>query len=188
MSVSKTNIQVNDSSVFRRNTTKRILSIWEKNPESIQLEEDKLQKLVTNIEKSVFNFAIRESKVKKTISKWENPIFVNLYVSRLRSIVFNLEDNSELRHMLETGEIDIPTFGKMTHQEFQPDKWKEMIERKIMKNASKYEDNMQASTDMFTCKKCRSKRCTYYEMQTRSADEPSTIFITCLNCGKNWRQ
>ena len=39
----------------------------------------------------------------------------------------------------------------------------------------------------FTCSKCKSKKCTYYEMQTRSADEPATIFITCLDCGKNWR-
>ena len=78
--------------------------------------------------------------------------------------------------------------SKMTHQEFQPEQWKEMIERKMMRDASKFSDNTQASTDMFTCRKCKSKRCTYYEMQTRSADEPATVFITCLNCGKNWRQ
>jgi transcription elongation factor S-II len=28
---------------------------------------------------------------------------------------------------------------------------------------------------------------TYYEMQTRSADEPMTVFVSCLNCGKNWK-
>ena len=54
-------------------------------------------------------------------------------------------------------------------------------------DASKYDDNIQASTNMYTCRKCKSTRCTYYEMQTRSADEPATIFVTCLDCGKHWR-
>jgi transcription elongation factor S-II len=48
--------------------------------------------------------------------------------------------------------------------------------------------NIQANTDMFTCKKCHNNECTYYEMQTRSADESATIFVTCLKCGKNWKE
>ena len=53
---------------------------------------------------------------------------------------------------------------------------------------NKYDTQLVARTDMFTCGKCKSKRCTYYTMQTRSADEPETIFITCLDCGKNWKR
>ena len=47
---------------------------------------------------------------------------------------------------------------------------------------------MEAVTDSFTCRKCRSKKCTYYELQTRSADEPMTLFITCIDCGTKWKQ
>lgn len=177
-------LTINDPTNFRKKIGQKIEDIFVKT----STENPKEGNISINIEKGIFNFAIREAKIKKIIAKWENPGFVALYISRLRSIMFNLEDNQDLIHSLNTGEVDVPMFSKMTHQEFQPEKWKEMIERRIMKNASKYEDNMQASTDMFTCRKCRSKRCTYYEMQTRSADEPSTIFITCLNCGKNWRQ
>ena len=72
----------------------------------------------------------------------------------------------------------------MTHQEMNPQHWKKVIDKKMIRDANKFTTNVQASTDMFTCKKCRSKRCTYYELQTRSADEPATIFITCLDCGK----
>ena len=75
----------------------------------------------------------------------------------------------------------------MTHQEMYPELWKELIEQKMKRDESKMTQRLEASTDMFTCKKCKSKRCTYYELQTRSADEPATIFVTCLDCGKNWK-
>ena len=40
---------------------------------------------------------------------------------------------------------------------------------------------------MFTCPKCRKDKTTYYQMQTRSADEPMTVFITCTSCQHRWR-
>ena len=75
----------------------------------------------------------------------------------------------------------------MTHQEMHPEQWKSIIERKIKRDRLKFTNNVEASTDMYTCGRCKSKKCTYYEMQTRSADEPTTVFVTCLNCGKNWK-
>ena len=89
--------------------------------------------------------------------------------------------------MVRNGEIEPKQLAFMTHHEYKPDKWRTLIEKKMIRDASKYQDNNQASTNMYTCRKCKSSRCTYYEMQTRSADEPSTIFVTCLDCGKHWR-
>jgi len=40
---------------------------------------------------------------------------------------------------------------------------------------------------VFKCGKCKSMKTTYYQMQTRSADEPLTTFVTCLNCEKRWK-
>ena len=37
----------------------------------------------------------------------------------------------------------------------------------------------------FTCNTCKSKKTTYYPLQTRSAEEPMTTFVSCLNCGKH---
>ncbi len=90
-------------------------------------------------------------------------------------------------HQFRNKEITPVSLAFMTHQEMNPEMWRKHIEKKIMRDASKYTNNIQASTDMFTCRKCKSKKCTYYELQTRSADEPATIFITCLSCGKNWK-
>ena len=39
----------------------------------------------------------------------------------------------------------------------------------------------------FTCGKCHSKNTTYFQMQTRGADEPMTNFITCIDCKSQWK-
>jgi len=142
-----------------------------------------LESLPTNLEKGIYNFAIKEANSRKIIKKWDNPYFVQLYVDRLRSIYVNLK-NVELLEQVKNKEIVPQTLAFMTHQEMNPEHWRDLIERKTKKDANKFNVNIQASTDMFTCRKCRSKRCTYMELQTRSADEPATIFITCLDCGK----
>ena len=78
-------------------------------------------------------------------------------------------------------------FAFMTHQEMNSSKWQSIIENKMKRDKSKYETRMEASTDTFTCRRCKSKECTYYQMQTRSADEPMTTFVTCINCNNRWK-
>ena len=143
------------------------------------------EKTATNLEKAIFNYAIQEATKKKIIKKWENPFFAQIYTDRLRTIHRNL--NKEIIAAIQSGELTPQQFAFMTHQEMNPENWAELIQQKVKRDASKFNTNIEASTDMYTCKKCRSKRCTYYEMQTRSADEPATIFVTCLDCGKHFR-
>jgi len=166
------NIQSPD--LFRENIRKKLQNI---------LVEDNL---AINLEKGIYNYSIKEANSKKIVKKWENPHFSQLYLDRLRSIYINIK-NKDLLEQIKSGEITPQTLAFMTHQEMNPQHWHSLIERKMKRDASKFNTNIQASTDMFTCKKCRSKRCTYYELQTRSADEPATIFVTCLDCGKHWK-
>jgi DNA-directed RNA polymerase subunit M/transcription elongation factor TFIIS len=167
--------KITNPEIFRKNVSKKINEILEDDKQSI------------NLEKGVFNYAIKEAGSRKIIKKWENPLFVQIYIDRLRSIYINLK-NSDLLNVLKKNEITAQTLAFMTHQEMNHEHWRNMIERKIKRDASKFTTNVQASTDMFTCRRCKSKRTSYYEMQIRSADEPATIFITCLDCGKNFKR
>ena len=54
-------------------------------------------------------------------------------------------------------------------------------------NEIKSAGNNQSETDMFKCGKCQKRKTSYYQMQTRSADEPMTTFVTCLNCDHRWK-
>lgn len=165
---------INSPIEFRKKISEKIHNIVEDEVMSI------------NIERGVFNYSIKEANSKKIIKKWENPRFVQIYLDRLRSIYINLK-NPEFLNQIKNKEILPQSIAFMTHQEMNTSHWRVLIEQKMIRDANKYTTNIQASTDMFTCKKCKSKRCTYYELQTRSADEPATIFITCLDCGKNWK-
>ncbi len=40
----------------------------------------------------------------------------------------------------------------------------------------------------FKCRRCGSDKTQYQQKQTRSADEPMTVFIECMACGKRWRE
>lgn len=170
-----------DSNKFRKNISIQFQLILEKNNDS------DYENFSVNIEKAIYNYAIKEANTKKIVKKWDNPQFLHLYMDRLRTIYINMKNVPMLLTQLQQGDITPQQLAFMTHQEMNQDKWKSLIEQKIKRDASKYSTNIEASTDMYTCKKCKSKKCTYYELQTRSADESATIFVTCLNCGKNWR-
>jgi transcription elongation factor S-II len=167
-------LKISEPTPFRENIRKKLNGILNNEIQCI------------NLEKGIYNFAIKEANQRKIIKKWENPHFTQLYVDRLRSIYINLK-MPDLLEQIKNREIKPENLAFMTHQELNPEHWKEYIERKIKRDSSKYTTNIEASTDMFTCKKCKSKKCTYYELQTRSADEPTTVFITCLDCGKHWK-
>jgi transcription elongation factor S-II len=40
---------------------------------------------------------------------------------------------------------------------------------------------------LFTCGRCKSIKTTSTQKQTRSADEPMTVFVFCENCGNRWK-
>ena len=150
---------------------------------NIVLENEKHS---SNLEKGIFNYALKEASNRKVVKKWDNQYFVQIYLDRLRSIYLNLK-NPEILEQIKSEAVQAHTVAFMTHQERRPDKWKELIEEKAKRDVNKFETNVEASTDTFTCRKCKQNKCTYYQMQTRSADEPSTTFVQCLNCGCRWK-
>jgi transcription elongation factor S-II len=171
--------QIANPTVFRENIRSKLIQ---------KFGTDMNPTIFANVEIGVYNYAIKEASNLKIIKKWDVPTFSTIYMDRLRTIYNNLKTSPELIALLKSEELSPKTLAFMTHQEMNPAHWKEMIEAKVKRDANKYSTEVKAMTDMFTCKKCKSKRCTYYELQTRSADEPSTIFITCLDCGKHWKQ
>lgn len=138
-----------------------------------------------NLEKGIFNYSLKEAEYRKVVKKWDNKFFVQIYIDRLRSIITNLK--GEVLQHINDGTIKPHVVAFMTHQELSPDRWSEMIKAKIIRDKNKFETTISASTDTFTCRKCKGNQCTYYQLQTRSSDEPMSVYVSCLNCGNRWK-
>ena len=120
---------------------------------------------------------------------WSNPIKKAKY----RSVLFNLKDpmNPDLRRKVLLGEIKAETLVTMSAEEMASDKrQRENIQiklKKLKRCVHDADEEDKATTDMFQCSRCRERKCTYYQLQTRSADEPMTTYITCVKCNKRWK-
>jgi DNA-directed RNA polymerase subunit M/transcription elongation factor TFIIS len=49
-----------------------------------------------------------------------------------------------------------------------------------------YQSKPEVSKGLYKCPKCGSKEVLTAESQTRSADEPLTVFAKCIHCNKQW--
>ena len=145
------------------------------------------EKITCNLEKGILNYSIMVAKEKNIVRKWDNTYFVVLYIERMRTIMYNLKHNPELMSILMSSEIKPHKIAFMTHQEMKPSRWERLINDKKIRDKNMYNPQLDANTDNFTCRRCKSKRCSYYQLQTRSADEPMTTFVTCIDCGNRWK-
>jgi len=143
-----------------------------------------------DIERSIFNWTIVTSEQNSITRLWTNTIFKNLYIEKAANIIDNINPDSHIGNKnlilkIKNGTIDPSNIVNMSPYDIFPEKWELIIKRQ--ENTIIEKEREKAYTDQFKCHKCKQKKCTYYQMQTRSADEPMTVFITCVNCKNKWK-
>lgn len=129
------------------------------------------EKKANNIEKSILNFTIDYCKDNDIEQNWENNLFSHVYKQKYISVMKLLENNSII-DKLHSKELHTRDLAFLSHNELFPE--------------NDVQDE-EISDGLFECRKCGSKKTTYYSLQTRSADEPMTNFITCVQCGNRWK-
>jgi transcription elongation factor S-II len=147
----------------------------------------------TDLERGIFNAALTEAGEKGIRRHWENPDFADIYKIVARRTVGNLDPaayvgNPRLMARLREGEFKPHEVPFMKAGQLFPENWQTLATEQMKRETAALEGSKEEGCDMFKCKRCGKSRTRYFELQTRSADEPMTIFIRCLNCGKEWRQ
>ncbi|XP_038884917.1 transcription elongation factor TFIIS [Benincasa hispida] len=111
--------------------------------------------------------------------------------AKYRSIMFNLKDpkNPDFRRKVLLGLIKPERMINMSTADMASDQRKRENEEIAQKALFDCERGgaPKATTDQFKCGRCGQRKTTYYQLQTRSADEPMTTFVTCVNCNNHWK-
>ena len=140
--------------------------------------------LVDIIENSIYNFTINYTSENNL-----DDIINEIYLDKQDEILCNLNPEHEIKNeyllnAIINKTIDANNIAFLTPQKMYPLKWKKIIDRH---NLIQDKKNNMATTNIFLCKKCGKRKCSVYQLQTRSADEPMTTFVTCLVCDTNWK-
>lgn len=65
--------------------------------------------------------------------------------------------------------------------------WKDIVDEQNKTDKIIIDKTPIFTTTQFTCSKCKNNECKTYSLQTRSADEPTTIFVNCIKCNNTWK-
>jgi DNA-directed RNA polymerase subunit M/transcription elongation factor TFIIS len=149
--------------------------------ESRQLVREKYREFVKettaiNIERGLFNQTIEDAEHMNISAVWEHPLFVHMYKTHHCNIYENLKAPYVI-NKINSKELLSKDVVNLKPSDISPDKWKPQV----------FEEGDEVAEGIFRCKKCGSRKTTYYSVQTRSADEPMTNFITCVECKNRWK-
>lgn len=114
------------------------------------------------------------------------PIYLKdkIRLNKFLDIEFNIKNSPILLDKIKNNEISIQSLPWLEPHLLDNNLWKVYIDKRDKNRDIK--DKM-ATVNIFKCKKCGEKKCTTYQLQTASIDEPMTTYINCKVCGNSWK-
>ena len=147
---------------------------------------------------NIFNDRIIANKLEYGISKEADKVFkeqkniiisyTNIYLKVARKVLANITytpNSQSTKENISCNTWPPENIGLMSHEELYPELYAKIKEKVMNKHITK--DNNENHEGMFKCGRCKTYKTTYTQAQTRSADEPMTTFVTCLNCNHRWK-
>lgn len=150
-------------------------------------------------EKNLYNWCINHTKYlsgvlnkfpERHVVSWDNLYFKMRYKMKLQHLLTEFKRCPKLSQRFRDGELKVNKMCSYTSDILNPDGLYSVTMLKMKKLEMDREKSTAMDEDyegIFKCGKCKSKKTTYYQLQTRSADEPMTTYVTCVSCGQRWK-
>ena len=152
----------------------------------------KSKKISKKIEKGIYDYTIQNAFENNIPRSFENELFRNSYKNKLLTLYLNLDKESYIKNKkllgkIKKNEINPENLAFISPQKMFEEHWEKYLNRQKAKDELAYSKYTGIVTTAYKCGVCKKNKCSYYNLQTRSCDEPMTTFVTCLNCGNKWK-
>jgi len=150
---------------LRNNIFKKISKIFNK-------------KIGKKIENSIYTFSNQYATDNETPFLLEQ-----IYNTKSDEILNQLSISKLLISKIKNNKLNLDEIAFLKIEELHPEKYEKILKKKSIEEAKK---KNKATTSAFKCSKCGNRKTTVEEKQTRAADEPATLYITCTICDHKW--
>jgi transcription elongation factor S-II len=144
------------------------------------------------IEESIYSYTDKKALENRVLNNMTDKHFRRIYANKMSSIYLNIDTesyikNDELYDLIMNDKLDLKNIAFLRPHELFKKKWDKYLEKQKAEEDFLYSVGKSNITDEFKCSRCKKNETSYYQLQTRSADEPMTTFVQCINCGNRWK-
>ena len=125
--------EVSNPETFRKNIINKL---------SLILGDD-TNDITTQMENSIYEYADKECKSKNYVVNWNNKYFIDIYIDRLRSVTINMSHNEHIKNLLIERKLNPHDYVFMSHQEINPERWKQLIKEKTIRDENKFNNKQK---------------------------------------------
>jgi DNA-directed RNA polymerase subunit M/transcription elongation factor TFIIS len=142
------------------------------------------KKYIPNIEQGIYDFTEQYCKSNNNYL----PMKENIYQDITYNLLFNFKQNNKtiqaIKKNIQINKFNGYNLAFLRADELDEDNWKKILERK---ETTKEKLNNLPTISWKPCRVCNCNQYSFYQLQTRGADEPMTTFYICEECGKTYK-
>lgn len=135
------------------------------------------------IEKGIYDMTEQYCKNDNNITMAQS-----IYNDCLNNLIYNLDQNNEtikkIKKLIKKKKFNPYNLAFLRPEELDENNWAKII---LRKNTTEYQLKNLPTIEWKSCYVCHTKEYSFYQLQTRSADEPMTTFYICKTCGKTYK-
>lgn len=132
------------------------------------------KKISKQIEENIYKYSLEYINMHNMDNFLEE-----IYINKTDDILGYLNLNSYLINSIKENKINPSEIPYLKPEELSPQLYEHIIKKRELEE---YKKNHITGSSVFTCSKCNKANCSVTQKQLRSADEPPTTIVKCLEC------